>query len=1029
MKKVLFFLCAVLTSIVAFGAEASFYLKDLKIKPGETKQIPVYLSSDLQAKGFQLDITLPEGLTFVDKNIVQGSRLSAAGMMVTPSLRGGANKVLRVLGVYNSDYIASGDDVFFTCNVTASETAALGTSKITITTAKITLYDTSNINLTLPDTEYDIKVYTTYQVTGSSADEEMGVVSGSGEYENGTNATLTATANEGYHFVKWSDDTTENPYTFAVNGAVSLTATFAPNQYTVTFVLGNGEDNVVLTQDYGSALAAPMPVRVGYTFAGWDAEVPATVPLGDKTYTAQWTVNQYTITFDTDGGTAVEAITQDYATDVTAPAAPTKLGYTFAGWSPVVPATMPAENVTVTAQWTINQYTITFDTDGGSAVAPITQDYNTAVTAPASPVKEGYTFSGWSPAVPATMPAENVTVTAQWTINQYTITFVLDNGEANVVLTQDYATAITAPAPEKEGFTFAGWDKTVPATMPAENVTVTAQWTRNSYAVTFIVDGVAVSEGTVDYEGTITAPADPVKEGYTFAGWSPAVPATMPASDQTFTAQWTINQYTMTFVLDNGEANVVLTQDYATAITAPAPEKEGFTFAGWDKTVPATMPAENVTVTAQWTRNSYAVTFIVDGVAVSEGTVDYEGTITAPADPVKEGYTFAGWSPAVAETMPAEDVTYTAQWTVNQYTITFVLGNGEQDVVLTQDYATTLTAPEPARTGFTFAGWDAEVPATVPAANKTFTAQWTRNSYTVKFVVDGETVKEETVDFEGAINAPADPEKEGYTFAGWSPAVAETMPAEDVTYTAQWTVNQYTITFVLGNGEQDVVLTQDYATTLTAPEPARTGFTFAGWDAEVPATVPAANKTFTAQWTRNSYTVKFVVDGETVKEETVDFEGAINAPADPEKEGYTFAGWSPAVAETMPAEDVTYTAQWTVNQYAVIYMVGGTEWARDMVDYGADIQLRSYDAEQGYTFNGWISTDGNEYTTMPAHDVTYTPNITSGIELILMGTGKTSVDVYDVHGRLVGRNMPVAKLQEQLHAGVYIIAGKKIVVK
>ena len=601
MKKVLFFLCAVLTSIVAFGAEASFYLKDLKIKPGETKQIPVYLSSDLQAKGFQLDITLPEGLTFVDKNIVQGSRLSAAGMMVTPSLRGGANKVLRVLGVYNSDYIASGDDVFFTCNVTASETAALGTSKITITTAKITLYDTSNINLTLPDTEYDIKVYTTYQVTGSSADEEMGVVSGSGEYENGTNATLTATANEGYHFVKWSDDTTENPYTFAVNGAVSLTATFAPNQYTMTFVLDNGEENIVMTQDYKSTLAAPAdPTKEGYTFAGWSPAVPETMPAENVTVTAQWTVNQYTITFDTDGGTAVEAITQDYATDVTAPAAPTKLGYTFAGWSPVVPATMPAENVTITAQWTINQYTITFDTDGGSAVAPITQDYNTAVTAPASPVKEGYTFSGWSPAVPATMPAENVTVTAQWTINQYTITFVLDNGEANVVLTQDYATAITAPAPEKEGFTFAGWDKTVPATMPAENVTITAQWTRNSYAVTFIVDGVAVSEGTIDYEGTITAPADPVKEGYTFAGWSPAVPATMPASDQTFTAQWTVNQYAIIYMVGNEEWARDLV-DYGTAIELRSyTAEEGYTFHGWISTDGedyTTMPAHDITYT------------------------------------------------------------------------------------------------------------------------------------------------------------------------------------------------------------------------------------------------------------------------------------------------------------------------------------------------------------------------------------------------------------------------------------------------
>jgi uncharacterized repeat protein (TIGR02543 family) len=361
--------------------------------------------------------------------------------------------------------------------------------------------------------------------------------------------------------------------------------------------------------------------------------------------------------------------------------------------------------------------------------------------------------------------------------------------------------------------------------------------------------------------------------------------------------------------------------------------------------------------------------------------------------------------------------------------MTFVLENGEQNVVLTQNYGTAITAPVPTKTGFTFAGWDAEVPATIPAANKTFTAQWTRNSYTMTFVVDGQTVKEETIAFEAAVTAPADPTKEGYTFMGWSPAVPQTMPAENVTVTAQWQINQYTMTFVLDNGEQNVVLTQDYGTAITAPVPTKTGFTFAGWDAEVPATIPAENKTFTAQWTRNSYTMTFVVDGQTVKEETLAFEAAVTAPADPTKEGHTFAGWSPAVPETMPAENVTVTAQWTVNQYAIIYMVGDTEWARDIVDYGSTINLRSYDAGQGYTFNGWISTDGNEYTTMPAHDITYTPSITSGIERILMGSGKTHVDVYDVNGRLVGRNMPVAKLQKQLPAGVYIIGGKKIVVK
>ena len=139
--------------------------------------------------------------------------------------------------------------------------------------------------------------------------------------------------------------------------------------------------------------------------------------------------------------------------------------------------TVPAENITITAQWKINQYTITFDTAGGSEIAPITQDYGTAITAPADPTREGYTFIGWDKAIPATMPAENITITAQWKINQYTITFDTAGGSEIAPITQDYGTAITAPAnPTREGYTFMGWDKEIPQTMPAENITITAQW-------------------------------------------------------------------------------------------------------------------------------------------------------------------------------------------------------------------------------------------------------------------------------------------------------------------------------------------------------------------------------------------------------------------------------------------------------------------------------------------------------------------------------------------------------------------------
>ena len=158
----------------------------------------------------------------------------------------------------------------------------------------------------------------------------------------------------------------------------------------------------------------------GYTFGGWNkADGTAWDYASDKvtdniTLYAKWAANTYTITFDTAGGSEIAPITQDYGTAITAPADPTREGCTFLGWDKAIPTTMPAENVTITAQWEINQYTITFDTNGGSEIVPITQDYGTAITAPSDPTREGYTFIGWDKAIPETMPAENITLKARW---------------------------------------------------------------------------------------------------------------------------------------------------------------------------------------------------------------------------------------------------------------------------------------------------------------------------------------------------------------------------------------------------------------------------------------------------------------------------------------------------------------------------------------------------------------------------------------------------------------------------------------
>ena len=413
----------------------------------------------------------------------------------------------------------------------------------------------------------------------------------------------------GYTQVGWSTvDGGEKVYGFedvyTKNEALTLYPVWNTNKYTITFDTNGGSEIAPITQDYGTKITAPdNPTRKGYTFKGWDKEIPETMPAENITVKAQWKINQYTITFDTNGGSEITPITQDYGTKITVPDNPTRKGYTFKGWDKEIPEAMPAENITVKAQWEINQYTITFDTNGGSEIAPITQDYGTEITAPDKPTRKGYTFKGWDKEIPETMPAENITVKAQWEINQYTITFDTNGGSEIAPITQDYGTEITAPDnPTRKGYTFKGWDKEIPETMPAENITVKAQWKINQYTITFDTNGGSeIAPITQDYGTEITTPDNPTRKGYTFKGWDKEIPETMAAENMTVKAQWEINQYTITFDTNGGSEIAPITQDYGTEITAPDnPTRKGYTFRGWDKEIPETMPAENITITARW---------------------------------------------------------------------------------------------------------------------------------------------------------------------------------------------------------------------------------------------------------------------------------------------------------------------------------------------------------------------------------------------------------------------------------------------
>ena len=315
-----------------------------------------------------------------------------------------------------------------------------------------------------------------------------------------TGSAFTAPASDGMtrpdgdtgSYFMWLDG---NGNSYEPGGSVpadvtELTAQWTAPTYAVTLntnggTIADGKDVTGYTYGVGATLPTDV-TRTGYTFKGWyDNENLTGSPVtaiggaetGNKEYWAKWEINQYTITFDTNGGSEIAPITQDYGTEITAPDNPTRKGYTFKGWDKEIPETMPADNITVKAQWGINQYTITFDTNGGSEIASITQDYGTKITAPDNPTRKGYTFKGWDKEIPETMPAENITVKAQWEINQYTITFDTNGGSEIAPITQDYGTEITAPDnPTRKGYTFKGWDREIPETMPAENITIKARW-------------------------------------------------------------------------------------------------------------------------------------------------------------------------------------------------------------------------------------------------------------------------------------------------------------------------------------------------------------------------------------------------------------------------------------------------------------------------------------------------------------------------------------------------------------------------
>ena len=304
------------------------------------------------------------------------------------------------------------------------------------------------------------------------------------------------------------------------------------------------------------------------------------------------------------------------------------------------------------------------------------------------------------------------------------------------------------------------------------------------YTVTYIVDDEVYATDSVAYGSEIVLRDEPTKEGHTFSGWSEA-PETMPAEDITITGSFEVNTYAVTYIVDD-EVYATDSVAYGSEIVLrDEPVKEGHTFSGWSG-VPETMPAEDITITGSFAVNTYAVTYIVDGEVYATDSIAYGSEIVLRDEPVKEGHTFSGWS-EVPETMPAEDIAIEGTFSVNSYAITYKV-DGEVYATDSIAYGSEIVLrDEPAKEGHTFSGWS-EVPETMPANDITIEGTFSINSYTVTFMIDGEVYETATVEFGAEIELPTPPEKEGYIFSGWV-GVPDTMPAEDIVIEGEYIVD------------------------------------------------------------------------------------------------------------------------------------------------------------------------------------------------------------------------------------------------
>jgi uncharacterized repeat protein (TIGR02543 family) len=644
------------------------------------------------------------------------------------------------------------------------------------------------------------------------------------------------------------------------NDAVSFLMPYAPltltltadKLYTVTMDTAGGDPIRPIQYTVESeAFQLPTPVRTGYIFLGWTGEgitePQETIEIpqgstGDRTYTANWQVIEYTITLlDMDGAGTSEALVYTVEQAVTLPT-PTREGYAFLGWTvnsdmaPQLTVVLPQGSIgnkTYTANWELTGYTVTMNLNGGSGETTLLYTVEDEEFALPTPTRNGYEFVGWT-GEGIIMPQLNVTIptgstgdkayTANWQVIEYTITLDTNGGPNVSPIKYTVEDSFTLPYPLRPGYEFAGWTLDGSGMLPATTLII--------------------------YYGT--------------------------TGDLHYKAEWRLAEYTINMDLNggSGKEKVVYTitdEDFE----LPTPTRNGYEFVGWTGeriTTPQTSvkipkgSTGNKAYTANWQVIKYTIiTLLEGGNAGSSGAYVYtvEETFTLPT-PTRTGYTFWGWTgegitkPQPSVTIPrgsTGDKTYIENWVETGYTITLDLngGSGKEKVIYTmtdEDFE----LPTPTRNGYEFVGWTGEritTPQTsvkIPkgsTGNKAYTANWKVIRYTITLVTNGGAVIASIrYTVEDSVTLPIPPERPGYEFAGWvldgsgqfpsTPMIIPEGSTGDRIYEAEWRVATYTITYVShGRVYNWVQYTINNSVYFSVPEEDTSyylpGYTFVGW--------------------------------------------------------------------------------------------------------------------------------------------------------------------------------------------------------